>query len=96
MSDTALPVWTDFAGKNGCACTVAAGEDRHAFTLEQAENLGGTLRAGGSFRLVFRGPVDPLLPQGTYRVMAEGFDVQMFLVPIARDARGSQYEAIFN
>lgn len=49
------------------------------------------------YSLIFRGPADTLLPQGTYRMEHDrlgAFD--LFLVPIARDQQGVQYEVIFN
>lgn len=50
-----------------------------------------------SFELVFRGPLSPALAQGLYP-----FDHpklgrhELFIVPIARDAQGVEYEAVFN
>ncbi len=50
-----------------------------------------------SFSLIFRGPESPLLPQKIYRLSGEGFEaMDIFLVPVARDSSGTQYEAIFN
>ena len=47
------------------------------------------------FSLSFLAPV--LLPQQIYRLTHDGFDepLDIFLVPIARDARGFTYEAVF-
>jgi hypothetical protein len=50
-----------------------------------------------SFSIVFRGPKDNALAQGTFRMEHDeigGFDI--FLVPIGEDQDGRQYEAIFN
>jgi hypothetical protein len=96
MSETVFPSWSDFAGRDGSVCTVIADIAEYAFTLEHAEKLGETARPGGSFRLTFRGPGEPILPQGIYRVMADDFDAEMFLVPVGRDESGTAYEAIFN
>ena len=49
------------------------------------------------FSLVFRGPLAIFLGQGTREIAHEkigAFD--LFLVPIAREADGFRYEAIFN
>lgn len=49
------------------------------------------------FSVFFTGPKDLRLPQGTYQLEhpAMGtFDI--FLVPIAEDAQGLRYEAVFN
>ncbi len=49
------------------------------------------------FSLVFRGPAETLLPQGTYRIEHDRLGaLELFLVPIASDQRGAQYEVIFN
>lgn len=49
------------------------------------------------FSLLFRGPLDRLLPQQTYRMthesVAEPLDI--FIVPIAREHDGYVYQAIF-
>lgn len=49
------------------------------------------------FSIVFRGPAEIFLPQGTYKVTHEGMgDFALFLVPIGRDEGGFRYEAVFN
>lgn len=48
------------------------------------------------FSLVFRGPVEPVLSQGTFRLShATLGDLALFLVPIGRDDGGVRYEAAF-
>jgi hypothetical protein len=48
------------------------------------------------FSLVFAGPLDPQLPQATYALAHERLgELAIFLVPIARDADGVRYEAVF-
>jgi hypothetical protein len=48
------------------------------------------------FIVVFRGPVDPILPQRIYRLEHSTLGVlEIFLVPIGRDADGVRYEAVF-
>ena len=48
------------------------------------------------FSLVFLGPREPLLAQAIYGLRhAELGLLEIFLVPIARDADGARYEAIF-
>jgi hypothetical protein len=49
------------------------------------------------FSIVFRGPHERVLPQGTYQMRHErlgAFD--LFLVPVSRDQGGVYYEAVFN
>lgn len=64
--------------------------------LEKVEPLRLSARPGGSFRLAFRGPREPLCPQGTYLLESPELAAEIFLVPIAQDEAGTLYEAIFN
>jgi hypothetical protein len=49
------------------------------------------------FALAFRGPLDPLLPQGIYRLEHQGVGpLEIFIVPVGRDESGTEYEAVFN
>jgi hypothetical protein len=57
----------------------------------------GTAPVYESFSLLFLGPADRLLPQGSYAFECEllgKFD--LFIVPIGRDPSGVRYEAAFN
>jgi len=48
------------------------------------------------FSLVFRGPLESLLPQATHRLEhAELGSMSLFLVPIGPDGEGMRYEAVF-
>ena len=50
-----------------------------------------------SFSLVFLGPHQPLLPQRIYPLEHHALGrLDLFIVPIRRDAQGLQYQAIFN
>lgn len=54
----------------------------------------GGLRA--PFSLVFRGPREPLVPQGIRRLEHAGLgELDLFLVPIGPDEAGMRYEAVF-
>ena len=49
------------------------------------------------FSLVFRGSLDQPLEQGLYPMTHETMGIEsLFLVPIAREADGFRYEAVFN
>jgi hypothetical protein len=49
------------------------------------------------FSLVFRGPLDQPLEQGLQPMLHEKMgNESLFLVPIAREADGFHYEAVFN
>jgi hypothetical protein len=69
-----------------------------AVELELADATSAGDWPGGRqpFRLLFRGPRDPLLPQSIYRLAHSELDpMEIFIVPIARDAEHTSYEAIF-
>ncbi len=50
-----------------------------------------------AFSLLFHGPSDPFLPQRTRTLKHPVLgDFEIFLVPVAQDKDGFQYEAVFN
>lgn len=65
----------------------------------RSESGGGFPEEAGfeSFALLFAGPTDPPLGQGTYRFSHERLGwFDLFIVPISANRDGRQYEAIFN
>jgi len=49
------------------------------------------------FAIVFRGPKEPLLPQGSYRFEHDEMgEFILFIVPVRQDDEGIYYEAVFN
>jgi hypothetical protein len=49
------------------------------------------------FELVFRGPRQPLINQGSYRFDHDEMgDFILFIVPVRQDDEGTYYEACFN
>ena len=64
--------------------------------LERVDALGGAIRKGGAFSLLFLGPKDPVLPQRIYRLdhRATG-RLELFLVPVGATDGGLRYEAVF-
>jgi len=49
------------------------------------------------FSLYFQGPTDLFLNQATYRLRHEQFgEVDLFLVPVAKNKDGFEYECAFN
>ena len=49
------------------------------------------------FSIVFRGPLEPVLPQRIYRFEHDELgSFELFIVPIGPDESGMQYEAVFN
>lgn len=87
--------WDDFANATGAAYAVTVGEGSVELTLEQAAETASAGREGGSFRLEFRGPSAPVLPQAIYPFRRGEEALEIFIVPIASDAEGTRYEAIF-
>ena len=63
--------------------------------LIRAEPLPPSGREGGSFRLEFRGPFEPIVPQATHGFRKDGETRQIFIVPIGRESEGTRYEAVF-
>lgn len=49
------------------------------------------------FAIVFRGPNETLLGQGSRRFVHDQLgEFELFLVPISQDDQGANYEAVFN
>jgi hypothetical protein len=100
-----LPWFTcdDFIDVVGQGFDVAAGEGSSlSLELVQATEGGevggpgpeGQLRQ--QFSLIFRGPADRMLPQGTYRLGHPRLgEIEIFLVPLGPDPEGMRYEAAF-
>jgi hypothetical protein len=84
-----------FADRVGTTFRAQAGEAEHELMLEAAEPLPSSPREGGGFRLLFRGPREPVLEQAIYPLRAGDESHEIFIVPIAQDPSGTQYEAVF-
>jgi hypothetical protein len=102
----AEPVWITFdmfEGRVGEAfeLSVAEGPAIRTELVEAVETTepGGAGPAGQQreqFSLVFRGPLEPALPQATYAVEHDQLGrLEIFLVPIGPDGSGMRYEAVF-
>ncbi|MEG3181829.1 DUF6916 family protein [Sphingomonas sp. LT1P40] len=85
----------DVAERVGTAYTIFAGDVPVLLTLDLVESLNDSGRVGGSFRLEFVGPVQPILPQGIYRFSVVDAEHDIFVAPISSGAQGTRYEAIF-
>jgi len=100
MADLASLTADDFAAHSGGGYLLRIAGAAEPIPLELVEVTGGgpgPRRDGRPFSLVFRGPRSPLLPQAQYRVEHAAMgELDIFLVPIARDAQGLSYEAVFN
>jgi hypothetical protein len=89
------PTLDDFSGRIGESFELAAGDERLPVVLEVAEELPNPVREGGAFRLEWRGPRDPVLPQAVYGFRRDDEAFEMFIVPVGRDEQGVVYEAVF-
>ncbi|MHB0969739.1 MAG: DUF6916 family protein [Thermoanaerobaculia bacterium] len=82
--------------------TTAPGGSEQTLVLESAtpnekhEESRKALSRQEPFTLLFRGS-ETILPQQVYTMRhTTAGNVDIFIVPVGRDARGTQYEAIFN
>ena len=86
-----------FSASVGTTLTVPRANGALALDLAEAQPLPQSMREGGGFRLMFLGPADAPLAQGTYTFSRDDRVAhEIFVVPIgpARDGR-LRYEAIF-
>jgi hypothetical protein len=85
----------DFAPHLGKPFTVQAHNGAIQLRLAEAQELPGSLRDGGAFRLEFHGPPQPTLAQGTYRFLVGGRPADIFIVALGQSGGNWRYEAIF-
>ncbi|HEX9695287.1 MAG TPA: hypothetical protein VGB64_03120 [Actinomycetota bacterium] len=96
--DLATVTIEDFAPHVGQQFTVDAGSAALALTLRSVEGSGQRWDPSGreAFSILFGGPHDPALAQGTYHVRHDAFGgIDIFLVPVGPDDQGHRYEAVF-
>lgn len=72
--------------------------DAAGFNLNLIEVTGqGMTARQENFSAIFHGPMDRFIQQGMVKLSHEKLgEFELFLVPIARDKDGFQYEAVFN
>jgi len=86
----------DFEQAIGHAFTIDAGGQQVSLELSAVNRIASSPRAGGGFSLLFKGPREITLPQATYRFTGGSGVHDIFIVPVAADAAGRLYEAVFN
>ena len=86
----------DFMPADGETFEIDHDGERVPLLLDWVEPIKHSPRGEGGFRLEFRGPREPLLPQAIYALERDGKAYEMFIVPVAQDAQSATYEAIFN
>jgi hypothetical protein len=85
----------DFRRYRGKEMMVEANGGRLQLRLAQVNELPASGRQGGSFRLEFHGPLQPILTQGTYAFHVGSERNGIFIVPLGLGTGGMRYEAIF-
>lgn len=76
---------------------MTAGDATTALELIAVKRLPQQATTRQPFSLLFRGAGRTVWPQGIYHLSRSGLDqFDIFLVPVARDESGVQYEAIFS
>jgi hypothetical protein len=78
-------------------------DDSHSVGMELIEiydisdSRGGKDPSRASFSLVFRGPDEPIYPEGTYRFEHEELGAfNILITPAGPDTDGMRYEAVFD
>jgi hypothetical protein len=82
--------------EQGQTFTIEAGGQQIPLELSAVNPIAASPRPGGGFSLLFRGPREIALPQATYLFTGKNGTHEIFIVPIAADAAGRLYEAVFN
>ena len=85
----------DFKRHRGKPFKVDANGGLVELVLKHVQELPGSGRAAGSFRLEFHGPLQSFLPQGTYPFHLGSERAGIFIVPIGPAEQAMRYEAIF-
>ena len=95
MADALTP--DDFRALSAPLTLEAPGAAAVELTVESVKDLAPHRFRAAPFSLLLRGPAQPLLPQATYALRHPHLGViELFLVPLARDAAAARYEAVFN
>lgn len=85
----------DFARLAGQAVRVDAANGSTQLRVVEVQELPGAARAAGGFRVELHGPLQQMLPQGTYLFHLGGEPSQVFIVPVGPGDAIMRYEAIF-
>lgn len=70
---------------------------RLPLAVRELRRLSPTRVRAEPFAVVLRGPAEPMLSQGIHRLAHPRWgEMDLFIVPIGRDASGVDYEIVFN
>lgn len=103
LSDLARVTLADFETVRNEPVLLVAANGSLALSIDEIRQMGSGagVRDGGAFSVVFRGPQAPFVEQGMYRLEIGAGDagnrteLELFLVPVGKDAQGCLYEAVF-
>jgi len=95
VTDGRIYTFADFSGRVGEPAEFQVADHRIPMSLDAAQEVPGSPRPSGGFRLEFVGPLQPALGQGIFPVLFGEERFELFIVPIGQDARGVRYEALF-
>ena len=85
----------DFRPRLGQVFKVDTTNGQLDLLLSQVQDLPGSTRSAGSFRLEFHGPMQPLLVQAIYPFHVGRHRCPIFIVPLGAIGPRMRYEAIF-
>ena len=85
----------DFEHRVGKRFAVQAGGQNLELVLRACQELPGSKRDGGAFRLEFAGPLNPRLGQGIFPFQVDHDRFGIFIVPIGESERAMRYEAVY-
>jgi len=90
----------DFAFFSRCldqSFTVTHEDQTIALKMTRLDKRDTAPKGWESFTILFDGPPSTVLPQATHELVNEEIGtVPVFLVPVAEDEQGFQYEAVYN
>ena len=85
----------DFENRVGKTFTVHAAGQNLQLVLRACQELPGSKRDGGAFRLEFAGPLAPRLGQGVFPFQIDHDSFAIFIVPLGESQRAMRYEAVY-
>src|SRR3954454_25140019 len=80
----------DFDGRAGTTFDVVFPDGTLPLTLREVEKLQHGARED-AFRLIFVGPVSPIMPQAIYKLRQDDQIDEIFIVPIVQSPAGTEY-----
>lgn len=96
MHDLTKMTAEDFRAYQDQEFLISSIDPQLALTLVEVREMGQGSREGGAYSVLFQSDLEEALPQMIYRVThADIGENDIFLVPVAKQTAGVQYEAVF-